>query len=181
MLIDEIDKAESDVPNGLLEALGAGSFPVLGQNVAVTAKGAPPLVVITTNEERSLPDAFIRRCLVLHLRLPDKHEELIGRLIARAQAHFPVKQFPAAQETVLRRAADLLIQDRETAKRESWLPLPGQAEYLDLVRAVLGLAAGDGEQDGKAKRSPTEILDEVAGYVLVKHPEAFQRKQEAAG
>jgi MoxR-like ATPase len=177
VLIDEIDKAESDVPNGLLEALGAGSFPVPGRQTAVTAKGEPPLVVITTNEERALPDAFIRRCLVLHLRLPQKRDELVDRLIARARAHFPAEQFPAAQESVLRRAAELLVDDREVAERENWLPLPGQAEYLDLVRAVLALAGNDGAKGGKAKPDAREILDEVARYVLLKHPDAFGRKQ----
>jgi MoxR-like ATPase len=181
VLIDEIDKAESDVPNGLLEALGAGSFPVPGRHVEVTAKGEPPLVVITTNEERALPDAFIRRCLVLHLRLPEKREDLTNHLVARARAHFPADGFPGAQEDVLRRAADLLVKDRETAKRENWLPLPGQAEYLDLVRAVLSLAAESSGKAGKPKRDPAAFLDEVARYVLVKHPDAFRRKQEAAG
>jgi MoxR-like ATPase len=64
VLIDEIDKAESDVPNGLLEALGAGQFTPEGYEQAVTITGVPPLIIITTNEERVLPDAFVRRCLV---------------------------------------------------------------------------------------------------------------------
>jgi MoxR-like ATPase len=63
VLIDEIDKAEADVPNGLLEALGAGSFHPQGCTEPVKATGIAPLVVITTNEERALPDAFVRRCL----------------------------------------------------------------------------------------------------------------------
>jgi MoxR-like ATPase len=171
LLIDEIDKAESDVPNGLLEALGAGSFPAPGKPAPITAIGEPPLVVITTNEERTLPDAFIRRCLVLHLRLPDQREDLIAHLVARGQAHFP-----HAPEAVLRRAAELLVQDREKARREHWLPLPGQAEYLDLVRAVLCLA----EKGGEPGRDPAAILDEVAGFALVKHPDAFRRKTDHA-
>ncbi len=66
LLIDEIDKADSSVPNGLLEALGQGEFTTPWGDTIAAAKGAvSPLVVITTNEERSLPDAFIRRCLVL--------------------------------------------------------------------------------------------------------------------
>jgi MoxR-like ATPase len=58
------------VPNGLLEALGAGCFHPQGCAEPVKATGIAPLVIITTNEERALPDAFVRRCLVLHLRLP---------------------------------------------------------------------------------------------------------------
>jgi MoxR-like ATPase len=60
VLIDEIDKAEADVPNGLLEALGAGCFNPQGRSAPVTAGDIAPLVVITTNEERALPDAFQR-------------------------------------------------------------------------------------------------------------------------
>lgn len=169
VLIDEIDKAETDVPNGLLEALGAASFTPPGRSTPVTATREPPLVLITTNEERALPDPFLRRCLVLHLRLPDDREALIAHLVARGRAHFP-----DAGETVLRRAVELLIQDRETAQHEHWLPLPGQAEYLDLVRAVIELSK---EDPHRPKRTPETILAEVAGYVLEKHPDAFKRKQ----
>jgi MoxR-like ATPase len=177
VLIDEIDKAESDVPNGLLEALGAGSFAPVGRDQPVIATGEPPLVIITTNEERALPDAFVRRCLVVHLHLPKQDEKLIAHLTARARAHFPLERFPRAEEPLLHKAAELLVKDRETAEREHWLPLPGQAEYLDLVRAVLELT-GDGIPGGEP---PDQILERVAGYVLAKHPDAFKRRQEASG
>ena len=169
VLIDEIDKAESDVPNGLLEALGAGSFAPTGKDASVTATGEPPLVIITTNEERALPDAFVRRCLVLHLFLPAEPEALTQHLVARARAHFP-----RAPENILEAAAALLIRDRETAKREHWFPLPGQAEYLDLVRAVLSLAK-DPDHRGL---DPDALLKQVAGYLLEKHPDAFRRAME---
>lgn len=172
VLIDEIDKAESDVPNGLLEALGSGSFAPPDRAAPVVATGEPPLVIITTNEERALPDAFIRRCLVLHLRLPEQRDDLIAHLMARAQAHFPEARFPQATASLLRDAALLLARDRETAEREHWLPLPGQAEYLDLVRAVLGLDDGTGLAAGY---DAATLLQQVAGYVLAKHPDAFKR------
>ena len=68
LLIDEIDKADADLPNGLLETLGNGGFmvPYFDDPVCMHQAATPPLVVITTNEERELPDAFLRRCLVLH-------------------------------------------------------------------------------------------------------------------
>jgi MoxR-like ATPase len=73
LLIDEIDKADADLPNSLLETLGNRSFhiPWLGEAVGQQADDVPPLVIITTNEERELPSAFIRRCLVLNLELSD--------------------------------------------------------------------------------------------------------------
>jgi MoxR-like ATPase len=91
--------------------------------------------MITTNEERSLPDAFLRRCLVLVLSLPEGDEALEKHLVARGQAHFP-----RANPAVLCEAAKQLIGDRHAAEQQHWRPLPGQAEYLDLVRAVLHLA-----------------------------------------
>lgn len=160
VLIDEIDKAETDVPNGLLEALGAGRFTPQGLTEPVMATGEPPLVIITTNEERALPDAFIRRCLVLHLRLPDVDKEevkLINHLIDRGKAHFD-----NVDPDLLLKAAELLVQDRRKAEQERWLPLPGQAEYLDLVRAVLELGADPQQQQ--------DLLDKVSRYVLKKHP-----------
>ena len=170
VLIDEIDKAEADVPNGLLEALGAGSFHPQGCAEPVKATGIAPLVVVTTNEERALPDAFVRRCLVLHLRLPSDPKRLAERLIARGHAHFDHRDRPVS-EKVLQRAADLLIADRETARENHWLPLPGQAEYLDLVRAVLTR-----ERTAKAQEA---LLEAVAEFVLKKHPDAFQRVPES--
>ncbi len=166
ILIDEIDKAEADVPNGLLEALGAGRFNPQGRADPVTAKGIAPLVVITTNEERALPDAFVRRCLVLHLRLPSDPVRLAERLIGRGRAHFGRR----VSAKVLQRAADLLITDRETARENHWLPLPGQAEYLELVRAVTTR-----ERTAKAQEA---LLDAVAEFVLKKHPDAFQQVPE---
>lgn len=159
VLIDEIDKAETDVPNGLLEALGAGRFTPQGLTEPIMATGEPPLVIITTNEERALPDAFIRRCLVLHLRLPAQDDDLIAHLVARAEAHFAT-----ADPDLLHAAAKLLVQDRRQAEQEHWLPLPGQAEYLDLVRAVLDLAADPDQQ--------RDLLAQVSRYVLKKHPGA---------
>jgi MoxR-like ATPase len=163
VLIDEIDKAEADVPNGLLEALGAGCFNPQGCDKPVTAKGVPPLVVVTTNEERALPDAFVRRCLVLHLRLPNDPKRLAERLVERGRAHFGRK----VSVKVLQKAATLLIVDRETARENHWLPLPGQAEYLDLLRVIVTR-----ERTAKAQE---RLLNGVAEFALKKHPDAFQR------
>jgi MoxR-like ATPase len=160
VLVDEIDKAETDVPNGLLEAFGAGEFTPFGRSEPVTAINSTPLtplVVITTNEERALPDAFVRRCLVLHLRLPESESGLVELLVQRGRAHFA-----EANDAVLVAAAEQLVKDRKRALEERWLPLPGQAEYLDLLRAVLALAPGDLEkQRGMLKR--------IVRYTLQKH------------
>lgn len=152
LLLDEIDKAESELPNGLLEALGSREFTPLERSTPVSAIGKPPLVVITSNEERALPDAFVRRCLVLRLAMPDK-----ASLIERGRAHFP-----DAVDALLDKAADLLFTDREAAIRAQVRPQPGQAEYFDMLRAVLNLKPGD--PAGQSK-----MLDVVSRYTLKKY------------
>jgi MoxR-like ATPase len=163
VLIDEIDKAESDVPNGLLEALGSGRFTPLGQTKPIEVRGEPPLVVITTNEERVLPNAFLRRCLVLELTLPTNDPGLIAHLIARAAVHFPMRA--ESSEALFRKAAELLVRDRQTAREKNVTPLPGQAEYLDLLRAVFHL-----EPDSVAGQE--KILESVSKYAVRKFEQA---------
>ncbi|MCO6453879.1 MAG: AAA family ATPase [Pirellulaceae bacterium] len=159
LLIDEIDKAESDVPNGLLQSLGAAQFRPDGFEVPVKAAGEPALVVITTNEERALPDAFVRRCLVLFIALPDDKADLTELLIQRAQAHFP-----QASDELLRGAAEVLIEDRQAALDRQQTPVPGQAEYLDLVRAVTEIAPDDiARQKAVLDRVRRFVLDKSAG------------------
>lgn len=160
LLIDEIDKAESDVPNGLLEALGARSFPVRGRCEPVTMTGQPPLVVITTNEDRVLPNAFIRRCLVLHLELPAEDAALRDFLVARGEAH--ERELDRA---FLTEAADRLIAERNAAKAKHVRPLPGQAEYLDLIRAVASIC----DADKRKKLKPGDVLARIKDFVLMKN------------
>jgi MoxR-like ATPase len=85
VLIDEIDKADSDLPNSLLDVLAQRSFQVEPVTEPI---GGPtvqaPLIIITTNEERDLPAAFLRRCIVLSLAAGDDYA---GWLVER-QAHF---------------------------------------------------------------------------------------------
>jgi MoxR-like ATPase len=163
ILIDEIDKADTDVPNGLLEALGAGQFSPQGRAEPVRIVEPFPLVVVTTNEERVLPAAFVRRCFVLHLKMPDDQEKLTKLLIERAKVHFP--KASDDREDLFSKAAKLIADERAVARERFVKPLPGQAEFLDLLRAVLEL----GESDG----NPVELLDSIAHYVL--------KKQESSG
>ena len=162
VLIDEIDKADTDVPNGLLEALGSGEFTPLGSSDPVKVVGEPPLVIITTNEERVLPNAFLRRCLVLRLKLPERDDELIAFLKARAKLHFPRHARIKSYDGLFEKAASLLVRDRTEGKVRSVEPLPGQAEYLDLIRAVLDLKPDSVEHH-------LAILDSVAEFAFRKH------------
>jgi MoxR-like ATPase len=157
LLIDEIDKAETDVPNGLLEALGAGQFTPFGRIEPVFVGEIPPLVIITTNEERALPDAFLRRCMVLNMELPRDEEGLTTLLIKRGAKHFP-----EVHQDVLKEAAKQLWDDREVTRQEGLHPLPGQAEYMDLLRALHNRYPGDTEQQDK-------LLNQISAFALRKH------------
>lgn len=157
VLLDEIDKADSSVPNGLLECLGNRRF-AGPAGTEVRCGAVPPLVVVTTNEERSLPDAFLRRCLVLQLSLPTG-SDLTDWLHKRGRAHFDEEEIA---EEVLQRAAEMLVEDRAAAQRRGLSP-PGGAEYLDLLRALFHL--------GRDTAHRIELLDEIRDFTLRKHPE----------
>jgi MoxR-like ATPase len=135
VLIDEIDKADPAVPNALLDVLANGGFDDPTHRRICARDGAPPpLVIITTNEERALPDAFLRRCLVLHLELPDDPAKLRAYVGARARLHFP-----KLQKALLEAAIDRLVEARAQAAKEG-ANAPGLAELVDLLRAVTELA-----------------------------------------
>lgn len=171
VLIDEIDKAESELPNGLLEVLGARQFTPRGWPGPVRMGRPAPLIVITSNEERGLPDAFVRRCFVLNLDLPEEEPSLRKLLIGRGHTHFP-----DASDPVLEEAARLLINDRNEAIFRKIRPKPGQAEYLDLLRAVLGQTSEIEPEEARLKQQMS-LLKAVARYTLKKHP----RSEDFAG
>ncbi len=162
ILIDELDKGEADVPNGLLEALGGLSFSVPGrpEPVAHDPEVPPPLVIVTSNEERDLPDAFVRRCLAISLSLPVDRNELVALLVKRGRAHFKRGDVPEAALTM---AAGMLATDRALAIEKGWFPRPGQAEYFDLLRAASEIARRDG-------KDVVELLEKLARFVLQKKP-----------
>ncbi len=163
VLIDEIDKAESEVPNGLLEALGSGEFTPLGRSRPVVARVPLPLVVITSNAERALPDAFVRRCLGLALNLPTDDEKLKTLLVERGAAHFTNPGAGIVPDPdILRVAAEMLVEDRRAAQKVRPRPLPGQAEYLDLLRAVFTEYPGD-------LAGQKNALKDIRPYTLLKY------------
>jgi MoxR-like ATPase len=141
VLIDEIDKAGIEVPEGLLEVLDTGSFdvPWTGTRVEPNADdkaSSQPLVLITSNGARDLPAPFLRRCIVLPMTVPDTGLE--AWLQERARAHFSGAD--CADEVTLQ-AATLMAQERAQASSEGRY-IPGVAEYLDLLKAVVELAKG---------------------------------------
>ncbi|MGO9972570.1 MAG: AAA family ATPase [Solirubrobacteraceae bacterium] len=141
VLIDEIDKADPDVPNGLLEPLASFSFRVEETGVLVSAPEQPDqagvpadaqhLIVITTNQERELPPAFMRRCIVHELRHPGDTQ-----LVQIARLHFgglEGRLDPQMEELCVALAARLatLRDEPDRGARRK----PSTAEYLDAVEA----------------------------------------------
>ena len=160
VLIDEIDKADAELPNGLLEILGNGAFSVPYTNEKIGLIGSQtPLVVVTTNEERELPAAFVRRCMVLQLKLPEDKADLVDWLVTRGGHHFPDDEL---SQSVLEKTAESLWEDRGNAIRLGMSP-PGQAEYIDLLRALKELASDEAAR--------LKLLDETRRYAFQKHAE----------
>jgi len=159
LLIDEIDKADPSFPNGLLEALGQRSFTPPGKLAEPIRPTKWPMVIITSNDERRLPDAFIRRCVVYDMVVP-AGDEFVNWLVKRGKQHFPLEKFPGAEPEFLKKVAVQVRSDREALAGKR--PLPGQAEYLDLLRALF--ARGPQSTDELNER-----LKSIGRYFLRKH------------
>lgn len=169
ILLDEIDKADSDLPNSLLGVLGQRRLyvPALGREVGASSAGdaqAAPLVLVTTNEERELPAAFLRRCVVLNLDIDAADGSYSQWLVQRGRAHYgPVPARPQAllPNDVMALAAQQLAEDRQRA-HDAGLPKPGAAEYLDLLRVLHRLAPGDANEQRR-------LIAQLSAFVFVKN------------
>ncbi|MFD9717882.1 AAA family ATPase [Streptomyces sp. NPDC059076] len=137
VLIDEIDKADPDVPNSLLVPLGSQEFTVAETETTVCREPSvgAHLVVITTNDERELPQAFLRRCVTFTLPAPTV-ESLLR--IARMHLRHDGQEWDTETEQLAGALAVELMSAREgsDARRDR---LPSTAEYLDALRACLAL------------------------------------------
>jgi MoxR-like ATPase len=164
VLIDEIDKADPDVPNALLVPLGSGQFTVRETQAVVapsaaeltskrgrTARGKAPgqqaapnmLVVITSNGERVLPPAFLRRCVVHHLDAPDPARlEAIAAAHARLEGRKPDRKELARVKQLAQQSVQLREEFARADRKGS-----GTAEFLDAVRASRELAIGPDQQE----------------------------------
>ncbi len=164
LLIDEVDKANSELPNGLLEILGNNAVSIPWLKTTIGGKeNIPPLVIITTNEERELPAAFVRRCLVLNLELPTDETEFKQKMVERGGLHYGKQCSPI----ICKKAAGQLWTDRRIALDKGVSNLPGQAEYLDMLRALAMLGKDDEEQDS--------LLNKISQFTFRKYPQAYGR------
>lgn len=128
VLLDEIDKADPDVPNNLLVPLGSYRFQIEETVEPIQMeRGEPPLIIITSNGERELPPAFLRRCVEYYIEDADE-----TRLIDITEKHFP-----DLDRAKLESIRDSII----AARPRDWkgAPLPSPAELIDCVNAIQGL------------------------------------------
>ena len=173
--VDAVERlADADVPNALLDVLGNRSFqvPPLAHRVVRAAGGRLPLIILTTNEERELPAAFVRRCVVLNVNppaheTPQGDEAFIDWLVTRGRMH---RQLTIAEEA-RRLAARQVLADRKVAIGLGY-PKVGLAEYIDLLTALHELTQATPEE----ARTDEQIhwLQRLAAYALVKNADQPQ-------
>jgi len=123
VLIDEIDKADIEFPNDLLRELDRMEFHVYETQQTIVAKHRP-LVVITSNNEKELPDAFLRRCFFHYIRFPDR--ETMTRIV---DVHFP-----GLKKALLEEALAVFFALREVPGLKK---KPSTSELLDWLKLLL--------------------------------------------
>ncbi|MEM9972066.1 MAG: MoxR family ATPase [Pseudomonadota bacterium] len=136
LLIDEIDKADIEFPNDLLQELDRMEFHVYETGETITARHRP-VVIITSNNEKELPDAFLRRCFFHYIRFPDA--ETLARIV---RVHHP-----DIKDRLLSVALTEFFEIRET---QGLKKKPSTSEVLDWLKLILAedLAPEDLRRDG---------------------------------
>jgi MoxR-like ATPase len=136
LLIDEIDKADIEFPNDLLQELDRMEFFVYETGETISARQRP-IVIITSNNEKELPDAFLRRCFFHYIRFPD-----IDTMRAIVDVHHP-----GIKSDLLTTALTQFFELRETAGLKK---KPSTSEVLDWLKLLLAedLSAEDLKRDG---------------------------------
>ena len=149
LLIDEIDKADIEFPNDLLQELDRMSFDVYETRERIEAKERP-IVVITSNNEKELPDAFLRRCFFHYIKFPDRET---------MQAIIDV-HFPKIQKTLVTKAMDIFYEVRDVPGLKK---KPSTSELLDWLKLLMN---EDMPLDVLQNRDPTKAIPPLHGALL---------------
>ena len=123
LLIDEIDKADIEFPNDLLQELDRMSFDVYETQEKIAAKDRP-IVIITSNNEKELPDAFLRRCFFHYIKFPER--ETMQDII---NVHYP-----EIQKTLVKKAMEIFYELREVPGLKK---KPSTSELLDWLKLLM--------------------------------------------
>ena len=149
LLIDEIDKADIEFPNDLLQELDRMEFFVYETQETVKAVERP-IVIITSNNEKELPDAFLRRCFFHYIKFPDR---------ATMQSIIDV-HFPGIQKMLVSKAMDIFYEVRDVPGLKK---KPSTSELLDWLKLLLH---EDMPLDVLQSRDPTKAIPPLHGALL---------------
>ncbi|MEP2736445.1 MAG: MoxR family ATPase [Erythrobacter sp.] len=149
LLIDEIDKADIEFPNDLLQELDRMSFDVYETHETITAKDRP-IVIITSNNEKELPDAFLRRCFFHYIKFPDR--DTMRDIV---DVHFP-----DIQKTLVTKAMDIFYELREVPGLKK---KPSTSELLDWLKLLLN---EDMPLEVLQDRDPSKAIPPLHGALL---------------
>lgn len=148
LLIDEIDKADIEFPNDLLQELDRMEFHVYETGETIAAR-VRPIVIITSNNEKELPDAFLRRCFFHYIRFPDV--ETLERIV---EVHYP-----GIRKSLLRNALSQFFEIRETPGLKK---KPSTSEALDWIR----LLVSEDMDPAELRADPKNTLPKLHGALL---------------
>jgi len=149
LLIDEIDKADIEFPNDLLQELDRMEFFVYETQELVKAKHRP-LIIITSNNEKELPDAFLRRCFFHYIRFPE-----VQTMQEIVEVHYP-----NLKQDLLAEALGLFFQVREANGLKK---KPSTSELLDWIKLLL---SEDLTAEELREQSTDNILPKMHGALL---------------
>ncbi|MEA3016646.1 MAG: hypothetical protein QOI38_1368 [Sphingomonadales bacterium] len=149
LLIDEVDKADIEFPNDLLLELDRMEFHVYETHETIRAKERP-IVVITSNNEKELPDAFLRRCFFNYIKFPDRET-----MQAIVDVHFP-----GIQTMLVSRALDIFYQVREVPGLKK---KPSTSELIDWLKLILH---EDMPLEVLQSRDPSKAIPPLHGALL---------------
>src|SRR5918995_7289638 len=149
ILADEIDKADIEFPNDLLLELDRMEFFVYETQQVVKARQRP-VVIITSNNEKELPDAFLRRCFFHYIRFPDP--ETMARIV---EVHYP-----GLKGNLIRDALTLFYEVRETPGLKK---KPSTSELLDWIKLLM---VEDVSPETLRTRDPKKLIPPLHGALL---------------
>jgi MoxR-like ATPase len=149
LLIDEIDKADIEFPNDLLLELDRMEFHVYETGETVRAEKRP-IVVITSNNEKELPDAFLRRCFFHYIRFPD--HETMEKIVA--------VHFPGIKRRLVEEALRIFFEVREVPGLKK---KPSTSELLDWLKLLLNEDIGP---EMLRERDPKKLIPPLHGALL---------------
>ena len=149
LLIDEIDKADIEFPNDLLQELDRMEFYVYETQETIKAEQRP-IVMITSNNEKELPDAFLRRCFFHYIRFPDR--EIMTQIV---DVHFP-----DLQRNLLREALNVFYDIREVPGLKK---KPSTSELLDWLKLLM---VEDMSPDALRSKDSKQLIPPLHGALL---------------